>query len=108
MDLELSNAQKVIFAGWRRLLDTHGSVDGPANEPDLVQDITTDCSVVASLCAGVARAKKGHAKVIYSIHFFSQFIFAKIRPSSSPLPFSHTTESMTCLASRRPENTYFA
>lgn len=71
MDLELSNAQKEIFAGWRRLLDTHGSVDGPANEPDLVQDITTDCSVVASLCAGVARSSKGHAKVIHSTQFFS-------------------------------------
>ena len=30
---------------------------------DLVQDITTDCSVVASLCAGTARAERGHAKV---------------------------------------------
>lgn len=30
---------------------------------DLVQDITTDCSVVASLCAGTARAGKGHSKV---------------------------------------------
>ena len=30
---------------------------------DLVQDITTDCSVVASLCAGTARASKGHTKV---------------------------------------------
>lgn len=32
-------------------------------EIDLVQDITTDCSVVASLCAGTARAVKGHGKV---------------------------------------------
>ena len=30
---------------------------------DLVQDITTDCSVVASLCAVTARAERGHAKV---------------------------------------------
>lgn len=30
---------------------------------DLVQDITTDCSVVASLCACTSRALKGHGKV---------------------------------------------
>lgn len=34
------------------------------NDIDLVQDITTDCSVVASLCAGTARALKGHGKVV--------------------------------------------
>lgn len=33
------------------------------HEIDLVQDITTDCSVVASLCAWTARALKGHSKV---------------------------------------------
>jgi calpain-7 len=31
---------------------------------DLVQDAATDCSVVASLCAGVARAQRGHAKIM--------------------------------------------
>lgn len=36
-----------------------------ADDVDLVQDITTDCSVVASLCAGMARAAKGHGKVFY-------------------------------------------
>lgn len=30
---------------------------------DLVQDATSDCSVVASLCAGTARAERGHKKV---------------------------------------------
>lgn len=30
---------------------------------DLVQDAATDCSVVASLCALVARGERGHAKV---------------------------------------------
>lgn len=75
MDLKLSDAQKEIFAGWRRPAETSGSeavreVDRDASamtavhEIDLVQDITTDCSVVASLCAGVARAHKGHEKVI--------------------------------------------
>ena len=30
---------------------------------DLVQDVTTDCSVVASLCAVSARSERGHLKV---------------------------------------------
>lgn len=30
---------------------------------DLVQDAATDCSVVASLCAGVARSERGYDKV---------------------------------------------
>ena len=30
---------------------------------DLVQDMTSDCSVVASLCVLVARAERGHSKV---------------------------------------------
>lgn len=32
---------------------------------DLVQDAATDCSVVASLCAGIARAERGHDQVSY-------------------------------------------
>ena len=31
---------------------------------DLVQAITTDCSVVASLCAAAAREERGHHKVL--------------------------------------------
>lgn len=34
---------------------------------DLVQDAATDCSVVASLCAGIARAEKGHKKLLRSV-----------------------------------------
>jgi hypothetical protein len=34
-----------------------------ANPIDLVQDVTTDCSVVASLCAGIARGERGYSKV---------------------------------------------
>ncbi|KAL8733829.1 MAG: hypothetical protein Q9166_001817 [cf. Caloplaca sp. 2 TL-2023] len=34
---------------------------------DLVQDVTSDCSVVASLCASAARAEKGHSAIISSI-----------------------------------------
>ena len=38
-----------------------------ARKVDLVQDAATDCSVVASLCAGIARAEKGHAKILRSV-----------------------------------------
>jgi calpain-7 len=76
-DLKLSDAQREIFAGWRRPQDPEygrlksleskisgGETDMVVSDDiDLVQDITTDCSVVASLCAGVARANKGHCKV---------------------------------------------
>lgn len=73
-DLELSGAQREIFAGWKRASDTfRPPSDSEAgnrevsmtavHEIDLVQDITTDCSVVASLCASTVRALKGHGKV---------------------------------------------
>jgi len=78
-DLELSEAQREIFAGWKRPNDTFSRLedrntdDGEVtmsaiNQIDLVQDITTDCSVVASLCAGTARAVKGHGKVFHVFH----------------------------------------
>lgn len=38
-------------------MTSHGTID-------LVQDITTDCSVVASLCAGTAREQRGQSKVV--------------------------------------------
>ena len=34
---------------------------------DLVQDAATDCSVVASLCAGIARVEKGHGSILRNI-----------------------------------------
>lgn len=87
MDLKLSEAQQQIFAGWRRphqsggspaYLPQDGELDNdlmvPAGEIDLVQDITTDCSVVASLCASTSRASKGHGKVgILSLISFIYF-----------------------------------
>lgn len=72
-ELELSDAQREIFAGWKRPHET--STEPPelledllmtsSDGIDLVQDITTDCSVVASLCAATARASKGHGTVSY-------------------------------------------
>ncbi|EJT72666.1 calpain-7 [Gaeumannomyces tritici R3-111a-1] len=64
----LSQRQQDIFAGWKRPSDMFSPPGGasrgiigrlpstlmhPATESDLVQDITTDCSVVASLCASM-------------------------------------------------------
>lgn len=69
--------QMGIFDGWQRPKDVlppprfRDIVEKPNAGPqmiasgkvDLVQDMTTDCSVVASLCAGTARAERGHARV---------------------------------------------
>ena len=75
-ELGLSAYQYQFFEGWVRarhalpppsmystdrkhigpLMGTHQSID-------LVQDAATDCSVVASLCAGIARAERGHEQV---------------------------------------------
>lgn len=76
--LPLSDVQLDSFAGWERPqqalapLQVGFSRKSETNIPtmvkgpvkvDLVQDMTSDCSVVASLCAGTARAERGHGKV---------------------------------------------
>jgi calpain-7 len=75
--LRLSPLQLESFAGWKRPREALGGIeilrDGEKlpNIPtmdrlkkvDLVQDMTSDCSVVASLCAGTARAERGHPRV---------------------------------------------
>lgn len=64
-ELSLSDIQLEVFAGWRRAGDLLKTLQTecdriPASfaveKTDLVQDVTTDCSVVASLCAANARA----------------------------------------------------
>lgn len=75
-DLELSESQLEVFAGWRRPREIFGGTADCIDEKDLddilmlatteidlVQDVTADCSVVASLCASTARTLKGHGKV---------------------------------------------
>ena len=68
----LSAVQMEVFDAWRRPRDfldqfrpaspwcstmvAHGRID-------LVQDVTTDCSIVASLCAATARSERGQADV---------------------------------------------
>ncbi|PSN62418.1 cysteine proteinase [Corynespora cassiicola Philippines] len=72
-DLGLSEYQQKFLLGWMRAKDalpppnsslTASPGSGPTMETsgsiDLVQDAATDCSVVASLCAGIARAECGH------------------------------------------------
>lgn len=76
--LPLSDLQLESFAGWKRPREALASLpvgsngETESNMPtmekgsvkvDLVQDMTSDCSVVASLCAGTARAERGHGKV---------------------------------------------
>lgn len=73
--LRLSVPQKEVFNGWKRPAELieelgRGSVTPDALKlpktkvvMDLVQDITTDCSVIASICAAVARFERGHGCV---------------------------------------------
>jgi len=75
--LSLSPSQLECFAGWKKPREALGSLEYLAHRPpssrepimyfpprmDLVQDMTSDCSVVASLCAETSRVERGHAKV---------------------------------------------
>jgi hypothetical protein len=119
VDLTLSDAQKEIFAGWRRPTETfgsqsaaehrevdrHASVMAAVHEMDLVQDITTDCSVVASLCALTARTEKGHGKVISLLHFLSPLL--KFSLSSLLLQYTLMINLISGLEFLKTENTYF-
>jgi len=75
-DLSLSLYQRQFFQGWVRanLAVPPSSVPGgdrkgigplmsSSHTIDLVQDAASDCSVVTSLCAGIARAERGHDQV---------------------------------------------
>ena len=72
----LSAVQLDVFDAWRRpreLLSTSGPAQPHCSTMlargriDLVQDITTDCSVVASLCATTARSERGNANVMLEL-----------------------------------------
>ena len=80
VELSLSDFQREVFDGWKRpsealpppaWLSKDDLNPGPSMEYpkkiDVVQDAATDCSVVASLCAGVARAQRSHAKIMRSV-----------------------------------------
>lgn len=75
--LPLPKDQLESFDGWKRPAEALSGVRFPGtgddheitmstkslDKIDLVQDLTSDCSVVASLCAGSSRVSRGHKKV---------------------------------------------
>ncbi|KAF2220068.1 hypothetical protein BDZ85DRAFT_204999 [Elsinoe ampelina] len=78
----LSHTQNASLEGWKRPHEalppptwkSHGrprpkATMLPTEAIDFVQDAATDCSVVASMCAGVARAQKGHSRLMGKILF---------------------------------------
>ena len=69
----LSETQSTALDCWKRPENHHLSFRSKKDvRVDLVQDITSDCSVVASLCAESARAERlgsGHESIIFSIMY---------------------------------------
>jgi hypothetical protein len=74
-EFRLSKTQLEVFDCWRRPGEFLEAPDTGQNlnptmladeKTDLVQDITSDCSVVASLCAVTARNERGHSNVMLS------------------------------------------
>ncbi|EKD13048.1 calpain-like protease PalBory [Drepanopeziza brunnea f. sp. 'multigermtubi' MB_m1] len=86
-DLSLSECQIDNFGGWKRpseLFPQHAGLQMTiAPNIDLVQDITTDCSVVASLCAATARAVKGHGTLLASITYPCDKLQGRLRVSKN-------------------------
>ncbi|KAI9771823.1 MAG: cysteine protease [Geoglossum simile] len=77
-ELGLSERQQKLFDGWKRPNESFPLLNESAaarstmtcgTRIDLAQDVTTDCSVVASLCALAVRAERGHSKLLCSIIF---------------------------------------
>lgn len=72
-EFALSTQQQAIFNGWKRPaeilrgdavdLEEVPLITDNIDDIDLVQDVTTDCSVVASLCAAIAQVERGCCKV---------------------------------------------
>ena len=86
IDLRLSDAQKRVFDGWRRLSAAQVRAYGSLNPHlDLVQDITNDCSVVASLCALSARAERlaGDGATPVGSSFPAVFPYGEAAPSAN-------------------------
>ncbi|KAI1156041.1 PALB protein [Nemania diffusa] len=76
----LSSKQKAVFAGWKRPAELIKEIPGhdvgsedrvvkAADDHDLVQDITTDCSVVASLCASMKHLRPGPTSILPALMF---------------------------------------
>ncbi|RYP21507.1 hypothetical protein DL767_009241 [Monosporascus sp. MG133] len=80
-EFSFSERQSEVFAGWKRPLELVQK-DAEADEErmksrlmesngdyDLVQDITTDCSVVASLCASINHLRPGPTSILPLLMF---------------------------------------
>ncbi|CAK3965009.1 related to Calpain-like protease palB RIM13 [Lecanosticta acicola] len=93
-ELPLSDFQAEVLDGWKRPIDALppplwfpgdrtnvGPVMHTHRDVDLVQDAATDCSVVASLCAGLARAQRGHTSILSSTLY--PYDFENRRPQIS-------------------------
>ena len=72
MDFPLSAVQLEVFDAWQRprerLEQSHTTPEWCSTilargKVDLVQDVTTDCSIVASLCVATARSERGNTDV---------------------------------------------
>ncbi|KAI4168036.1 MAG: hypothetical protein LQ343_006698 [Gyalolechia ehrenbergii] len=95
----LSKIQLAVFDSWRRpdrlvspgkeqqQLPTDPSMIA-GEKVDLVQDVTSDCSVVASLCAEVARAERGFSTIPSSIfHPYDKTLQQPIRSENGKYIF---------------------
>ncbi|KAK4196549.1 putative calpain-like protease palB/rim-13 [Triangularia verruculosa] len=84
----LSAEQQVIFAGWKRPSELVPGVDDrdpewmmkAENENDLAQDLATDCSVVASLCAAAPHFTTKKGSLLSSLMY--PFDHATARPKA--------------------------
>lgn len=78
----LSEKQVEVFDGWKRPLELDGFRAAHPNDPrasqglvesdgdyDFVQDITTDCSLVASLCASSRHLRVGPTSILPTLMF---------------------------------------
>ncbi|KAI2639617.1 cysteine proteinase [Hypomontagnella submonticulosa] len=77
-EFSLSERQRTVFSGWKRPLGVVGtdpddqdnkSLMEAQTDYDLVQDITTDCSVVASLCASMRHLRPGPTSILPALMF---------------------------------------
>ncbi|XXG96534.1 ADP/ATP carrier protein [Hypoxylon texense] len=92
----LSERQRTVFSGWKRPQEIVGDGDQPSSKGqsaessmeaqhdyDLVQDITTDCSVVASLSASMRHLRPGPTSILPTIMFPIDFASGQPKVSAS-------------------------
>lgn len=120
-DFRLSKEQKEVFDGWRRSSDEGEMTTADNRKVDLVQDVATDCSVVASLCALTARSERlgpqhediqkairfpaglpNNGKYVYKLHFNGCYRKVVI---DDRLPSSKMIRYLYCFDRNNPRNT---